>query len=61
MSGVSDPMYQAATQPSDFVFRYLNNAQDKEKSPCITRAFQTVDKLDENRVCLFLWLGQFGR
>ncbi|PRS27192.1 hypothetical protein C6W19_24040 [Bacillus sp. RJGP41] len=23
--------------------------------------FQTVDKLDENRVCLFLWLVQFGR
>ncbi|PRS33536.1 hypothetical protein C6W19_19685 [Bacillus sp. RJGP41] len=22
---------------------------------------QTVDKLDENRVCLFLWLVQFGR
>ncbi|MEK4069973.1 hypothetical protein [Peribacillus sp. FSL R5-0717] len=31
------------------------------RKSCPLRAAQAVDKLDVNRVCLFLWLVQFGR
>jgi hypothetical protein len=33
----------------------------KKKETLFKSVSQTVDKLDEYRVCLFLWLVQFGR
>ena len=33
----------------------------QKEEEALTASSQTVDKLDENRVCLFLWLVQFGR